>query len=163
MIPTIKISECFLLYLNDADSHIGKSPRNIHEQLSTLILPLGLPSHFHSVQVLDQDEVTNCVADIVRGGKKAGSTKLLIAGGILEREVTLFALHALAEGLDVFILADLISIENDKYEKRYWERLIQAGAVPTTFSQTIVEWIASESDPVFIEKLVAANSLLNNS
>ena len=88
---------------------------------------------------------------------------MLIAGGILEREVTLFALHALAEGLDVFILADLISIENDKYEKRYWERLIQAGVVPTTFSQTIVEWIASESDPVFIEKLVAANSLLNNS
>jgi len=61
----------------------------------------------------------------------------------------------LAEGFDVYLLGDTFIPTDSSYSNLYWNRLIQAGVVPTTMVQMIAEWIASDTDPEKSQKIRA--------
>ena len=70
--------------------------------------------------------------------------KVLIAGADLEESVSLFTLEALAFGVEVFLLADLIHALEERTSRYCWDRLVQAGAVPTTIFQVALELASTD-------------------
>lgn len=65
---------------------------------------------------------------------------LILAGGWLEGSLAQSALGALGEAYDVYVLFDLSSGLLDVQNSPVAARLIQAGVVPLTASQLILEW-----------------------
>ena len=79
--------------------------------------------------------------------------RLLVGGSYLETAITFVSLEALFQGFDVYLLGDLITVSTPKYERLHWQRLCQAGVVPTTLSQIIEEWGVSSVDDEIARKL----------
>jgi len=65
--------------------------------------------------------------------------RLLIAGADVESHITFLTLRALAEGSDVYLLSDLMASRDRKFLHIFQMRLFQAGAVPTTMNQFLLE------------------------
>ncbi|WP_422367435.1 hypothetical protein [Pelagibius sp.] len=73
---------------------------------------------------------------------------LILAGGWPEGSLAQAALDALGEAYDVYVLFDLSNGLLDVHNSPVAARLIQAGVVPMTASQLILEWGDSETlDP----------------
>ena len=70
----------------------------------------------------------------------------MLAGSNLEQQITVLALEALAEGFDVHLLNDLISTTDQLTAPVLQQRLVQAGAVPSTLRQFIYLWRSAEID-----------------
>lgn len=66
----------------------------------------------------------------------------------LEDAITIVGLGGLVEGFDIFRLADLIDAQDPKFSEFHWQRLFQAGGVPTTMSQMLAEWKTSETSNI---------------
>lgn len=71
--------------------------------------------------------------------KKTGRRKLILAGLPTETSVTMTALSALREEYEVFIVTDACGGANRNIHERALDRLVQAGAVPTTWQQVTYE------------------------
>jgi Isochorismatase family len=73
----------------------------------------------------------------------AGQTReaLILCGFWIETSVTFIALPALASGFDVFIIMDATPARVEDARRAAVDRLLQAGAVPTTTRQLVAEWI----------------------
>ncbi|HYP13016.1 MAG TPA: isochorismatase family protein, partial [Bryobacteraceae bacterium] len=72
--------------------------------------------------------------------KKSGRKQLLLAGLYTEICLAMPALHALAEGYDVFIVTDAsggVTLEAHDMAVR---RMVAAGAVPITWLAVLGEW-----------------------
>lgn len=70
---------------------------------------------------------------------------LILAGGWPEGSLAQAALGALGEAYDVYVLFDLCNGLLDLQNSPVAARLIQAGIVPLTASQLILEWSDSET------------------
>jgi nicotinamidase-related amidase len=75
-----------------------------------------------------------------------GRASLILCGFWLETAVTFVALPALAGGFDVFVLMDAAPARGQDAHGPALHRLVQAGAVPTTTQQLVVEWIEASAD-----------------
>lgn len=71
--------------------------------------------------------------------KKTGRRKLILAGLSTETSVTMTALSALRDNYEVFIVTDACGGANRNIHERALDRLVQAGAVPTTWQQVTYE------------------------
>jgi Isochorismatase family len=111
--------------------------------ISTLlsIAPFSLPSH-----PLDTHVKTWSSSSLGRALSKAGKTQIIICGAWLEEGVTGLALRAYSLGLEVFLLTDAVAARNSNAHDVHMARLVQAGIVPTTVDQMILEWAAMTTD-----------------
>ena len=76
-----------------------------------------------------------------------GSRKrLIITGSNLEDAVTFQCLEASAHRFDVFLPSDLITVSKPMFASLHWDRLKQAGAIPTTMVQMLSEWSLCAND-----------------
>lgn len=66
--------------------------------------------------------------DFVNAVKATGKKQLIVAGVVTEVCVTFPVLSALAEGYDVFVIADASGTFNEMTQKAAWSRMEQAGA-----------------------------------
>lgn len=75
-------------------------------------------------------------AAIVRTGKK----KIVLAGLWTEVCVTFPTIQALAEGYEVYVVEDACGDISEIAHRAAMQRVVQAGAVPMTWIQTMLEW-----------------------
>jgi hypothetical protein len=85
--------------------------------------------------------------------------RVLIFGADLENHITAIALRFLAEGLETYLLKDLTSSSDNKFEAVHEMRLFSIGVIPTTMGQVLMEWIAFESDPEVKRRLTETLTL----
>ena len=85
------------------------------------------------------ESVSDCARDFNR-------TCLLLAGGFLDQHVTTTALAALAKGLDVYLLNDVLICSQPKFEHLFLQRLAQAGSVHTTLAHCLFQWTLTSQD-----------------
>jgi nicotinamidase-related amidase len=71
-----------------------------------------------------------------------GRKKFVIAGLWTDNCVMLPALAALKEGYEVYVVADASGDYDAMSQQLAMERLVQAGAVPTTWLPVMLEWQA---------------------
>jgi hypothetical protein len=84
---------------------------------------------------------------------------LLIGGAYLDECVSLIALEALAEGYDVHHLVDLSMSRIPQLTRVTEYRLFQAGVVPVSLRQLLVQWRAVTADATLTSVL---HALLQN-
>lgn len=75
-----------------------------------------------------------------RAVEATGRRKLVMAALWTEVCLTFPALSAMANGYEVYFVADASGGATDEVHERAVQRLIQAGGVPMTWQQTILEW-----------------------
>ena len=69
---------------------------------------------------------------------------LLLAGGWLEGSLLQLALSALVDGYDVHVIIDLTADADSPAGAVALQRMVQAGVVPVTTCQVMLEWGATE-------------------
>jgi len=105
---------------------------------------------FPNQQMIDRTTM-NCWEDkrVVGEFKKTGRTKLVLAGLWTEVCIVLPAIQALQDGYEVYIIADACGGTTVTAHDMAIERLIQAGAVPMTWLQFLLElqrdWARTET------------------
>lgn len=81
---------------------------------------------------------TDCVPEFKR-------SNLLLVGAAIEGPVSLIALSALEDGYNVHLIVDGLA-SSPKFENQIaLDRLTQAGAVPITARQVVMDWQASKT------------------
>jgi len=153
MKPTVSIDQCFILFLEHGKPTPSDDELCVLERLRLFALELAIPSHTLDLPLLQTNNVAAVLQTAIGAAKSRGFPKVLIAGGSLEKDVTVIAMNGLAEGFDVFLLGDTFVQPDSSYSNLYWNRLIQAGVVPTTLVQMIAEWIASDADAAKSQKI----------
>ncbi|PCI21073.1 hypothetical protein COB64_00955 [Candidatus Wolfebacteria bacterium] len=76
----------------------------------------------------------------VEAVQQANRPRLLIAGLSAETSVSLTALCALEEGLDTYVVKDVSLGQSPESYDMTFDRLTQAGAVPVSWRQILIEW-----------------------
>lgn len=76
----------------------------------------------------------------VEAVQSANRPCMLIAGLSAETSVSFTALGGLARGLDVFVVKDACLGHSEQSMATTFERLTQAGAVPVSWRQVMMEW-----------------------
>jgi hypothetical protein len=66
--------------------------------------------------------VEKCNASLAMVSARSRSPRLLLAGCALEHVIKVVTLVSLAEGFNVYPLADLISVSENTYEAIHWQR-----------------------------------------
>ena len=153
MKPTVGVDQCFILLLESGKPTHSDDTLCLIERLRHFAQELAIPSHTVDPPLLQTNDVETVLRVAMRIAKSKGIPKLLIAGGTLEKDVTVIAMNGLAEGFDVYLLGDTFIQTDSSYSNLYWNRLIQAGCVPTTMIQMIAEWIASDADAAKSQKI----------
>lgn len=77
---------------------------------------------------------------VVDALKATGRKKLVIAALWTEVCLTMPALEAMAEGYDVYIVSDASGGTSTEAHEMAVERMVQAGAIPVTWQQVMLEW-----------------------
>jgi nicotinamidase-related amidase len=72
--------------------------------------------------------------------KKTGRKKLVIAALWTEVCLTMPALEAMGEGFEVYCVTDASGGTSTEAHDMAVQRMIQAGAVPVTWQQVMLEW-----------------------
>lgn len=80
---------------------------------------------------------------------------LVLCGFWLECTATFTALSAIAEGIDVAVLMDATPYWLAETERPAIDRLLQAGVVPMTTAQMIMEWAESEASAATRQLLIS--------
>lgn len=136
-----------MLVVNSGGSLGNPIDQNVWNWLASLTLTLPLPINFVDFDIREGATLQTCVGELAKIGSPHHRGRLLIGGAYLEDAVTFASMEALAGGYDVYLLSDLIAVSNKKYARFLWTRLFQAGAVPTTMTQLLLEWAASTTEP----------------
>jgi Isochorismatase family len=142
----IEIAECRTMVVNADKSNdfpLGDSSQLWLKELAASDL---LPVYFVAIEKFLESEINACFSKFTELTRGETRHRLLVLGAHLEDSITLIALEALAQGYDVYLPGDLIVTSNKQLEKFHWERLFQAGSVPTTMAQILVEWLSREPD-----------------
>ena len=142
----VELNDCVLLVVRSTLDHLVPSRSIRDDQLKLLCLTLDLPFHFADIKIESNFDLKSCLQVVAQLNLDGRRSRLLIAGSNLEDVVTFETLEALAHGFEVFLLADLIEVLNPSIAPLHWDRLIQAGAVPTSISQILAEWSIASSD-----------------
>ena len=77
---------------------------------------------------------------VVEAIEKTGRKKLLIAALWTEVCLTMPALEAMNAGYDVYIVTDASGGTSTEAHEMAVERMVQAGAIPVTWQQVMLEW-----------------------
>jgi nicotinamidase-related amidase len=77
---------------------------------------------------------------VVQAIEKTGRKKLLIAALWTEVCLTMPALEAMAAGYDVYIVTDASGGTSVEAHDMAVQRMVQAGAIPVTWQQVMLEW-----------------------
>ena len=85
--------------------------------------------------------------DFVTAVEEVGRQKLVIAGLWTEVCLTMSTLSALAEGYEVYIVTDASGGTSEAAHQMAVDRLVQAGAVPVTWLQVMLEYAQNAGDP----------------
>lgn len=135
--------ECILLALN---THLTcRNKLMVWDQLlNDLNNTVGLTVLKKALTSLDDLAVSEVLDTLKMESAASSRTRLLLAGAYLEDHVTVCALLALAEGLDVYLLSDLCVARDRRYARILELRLYQAGVVPATLSQFLYIWLGCE-------------------
>lgn len=72
--------------------------------------------------------------------EKTGKKKIVLAGLWTEVCVTFPTIQALAEGYEVYVVEDACGDISEVAHRAAMQRVVQAGAVPMTWIQTMLEW-----------------------
>lgn len=86
-----------------------------------------------SMNTWDDERVVSTIAE-------TGRKKLVIAALWTEVCLTMPALEAMAEGYDVYLVTDASGGTSTEAHDMAVERMVQAGAVPVTWQQVMLEW-----------------------
>lgn len=86
-----------------------------------------------SMNTWDDDRVKSALAS-------TGRKKLVIAALWTEVCLTMPALEAMAEGYDVYIVTDASGGTSEEAHEMAVMRMVQAGAIPVTWQQVMLEW-----------------------
>lgn len=79
---------------------------------------------------------------------------LLIAGISAEISLSFTALSALARGFDVFVIKDVCLGHSEQGAATAFERLTQAGAVPVSWRQVLMEWTQGNVDVGLLRRIL---------
>lgn len=79
-------------------------------------------------------------ADVKSLIKQSGRRKILLAGLWTEVCISMPALEALREGYQVYVVTDACGGTSPEAHDMAVQRMIQAGAVPVTWQQVMLEW-----------------------
>lgn len=85
--------------------------------------------------------------------RSADRPKLLIAGLSAETSLSFTALCALEEGFDVYVVKDACLAQSPESHSMTFERLTQAGVVPVTWRQVLIEWQHGTVEPGLLKHL----------
>jgi Isochorismatase family len=100
---------------------------------------------------LSINEIDVLLGQVVSLANEIKPLHVLVAGGYLEDDVTVFCLEALAQGFDVFIMADSVVARDAKFQNIQLQRLFQAGVVPATLNQFLYQWTNQIEDKLMQE------------
>jgi hypothetical protein len=138
-------SECLLAAVNiervAASNQIAAA-----SQLKDGGTQLGLPTRSYDFAATDASTIDWATRELVQLARPENRSRLVVAGAYVESHITFLTLRALAEGFDVYLLSDLLNTREKRYARIFQMRLYQAGAVPTTMSQVVMEWRTSTDD-----------------
>lgn len=87
--------------------------------------------------------------EFVAAVKATGRRKLVLAGLWTEICVAHTALSALKDGYEVYFVADASGGVSPEAHERACQRMIQAGARPTTWVGVLAEWVPDNQDPAY--------------
>ena len=156
----IDYTECIILALNPSRIRHATWASADH-LLGDLNEMFHLPIVEKEVSGIDRAELQEIVDELKQKAVANSRARLLLFGAYLEDHVTVCALQALAEGFDVYLLSDLITARERRHARVLEFRLYQAGAVPTTLSQFLYQWLACEPDGARKAKLKSVFRLSN--
>jgi Isochorismatase family len=139
MAVTILDSECQLLLLR-SDVLTSKAAKF----LNLVCEKLSVPIHVCDNQLIDAASLSWIERRLATNSESKRRSRLLVAGGYLEEQITVSAMHALALGYEVFLLKDFIATRTIDHLQAFDMRLFQAGVVPTTLHQLLYEWLSQE-------------------
>jgi Isochorismatase family len=148
---TGRIDDCSILVVFGDDAQRDLGNRGVGLWLEALSKEFSIPLYF--VKVAAGQDFKTSFAGLFLRNEDRPVNRLLVAGTHLEDAVTFTSLHCLLQGFDVFVLVDLIAVANAKYANFHWERLFQAGGVPTTMTQILAEWELSETSPTLVTQI----------
>jgi nicotinamidase-related amidase len=104
-------------------------------------LPEQLQAVFPEQKPIDRTSINTWedprVVDAVR---KTGKKQLILAALFTEICLAFPAIHALADGYDVFVVTDASGGVSVEAHERAIQRMVQAGAVPMTWMVVFSEW-----------------------
>ncbi len=103
---------------------------------------LALPFTYLTVSEHELCALDNSMARIKSDTAEERRPILLIGGACLDEFVSLLSLEALAEGYDVHLLVDLSMSRIQQLTRVTEYRLFQAGAVPVSLRQLLLQWRA---------------------
>lgn len=173
MAPLLQPSECSILIVDPRSQHIGELDQQQQQSLirrfeiiESAASATAVPCHY----VLDQDGTdphvllpphqpagghlhisNNSGPSWLNSGIAAALSAsrrhcVVLCGFWLETSLTFTALYALSGGFDVFVLMDASPSQVDEARGPSSDRLLQAGAVPSTTHQLIAEWAEQSAD-----------------
>ena len=148
----IGLNECLFVTMNVGRA-ITSTGRGSHEWLMSLQSSVRIPIKSYDQEMLDLPMIDHIVQELVQLMGSENRNRLLIAGADVESHITFLTLRALAEGFDVYLLSDLMASRDRKFLNIFQMRLFQAGAVPTTMGQFLLEWQTAESDTALTNRL----------
>lgn len=86
-----------------------------------------------SMNSWDSEQVRNHIA-------KSQRKKLILAGLWTEVCINMCAFSAMQEGYEIYVVEDACGGTSDSAHKWSMERMVQAGVVPVTWQQVMLEW-----------------------
>ncbi|WP_299410348.1 isochorismatase family protein [uncultured Roseobacter sp.] len=98
---------------------------------------------------LDPWDDPDCVTQIESWGRPV----VIVFGRCTEASLTFTVLGALERGYDVYLVADAIVWPSDQLERIHLMRMQQAGAVPISARQLVLEILRDWSDPEVREQV----------
>lgn len=104
------------------------------------------PTFEQLVKALDQTPIDRTTMDcwedthVVEAVKKIGRKKLLLCGLWTEVCITLPTMLAIKDGYEIYVVADACGGTSVVAHDMAMKRMIQAGAVPVTWLQVMLEW-----------------------
>ena len=150
MTATMTADECIVLFAMEIGAVSPVTQERIFRWIESLTSGFDVPLYAVQLGEANAGDIETLLA---RCSKETRRTRLLVGGSHLETAITFVSLEALLQGCDVYLLADVITVSAPRYELLHWQRLCQAGVVPTTLSQIIEEWGVSSVDDETTRKL----------
>ena len=149
----VGVEDCLLLVINGDWLDILENGQTVKEWIGTIAIDLKIPVYFAQISMNKGEHISDAIDQVAALNIDGRRKRLLIAGLNLEDAITFGCLEALAYGFDVFLLIDLIDVLQPNLAALHWDRLLQAGAVPSSFGQVLNEWAFCSTDSSQIEKI----------
>jgi len=137
---------CNLVAVNSAIAS-GRLGFDMADLVRHIAKAVGVKATFWDHVDFVPGDIIDLAGDVRQAQKQHEHGRTLLFGADLENQVTAIALRFMAEGLETYLLKDLTSSFDSRFEAIHEMRLFSVGVIPTTMSQVLLEWAAVEPDP----------------